>query len=480
MKVLYVAAECKPFSKAGGVGDVAGELPPVLKRLGVDIEIVTPLYSGLHMPEFTMHFNGRKHKVEVFPRELRGVPVTFIKNDTFFGGTYGTPYINSTVIPYFDDALRFSFFSEACIQVIKDRRPDIVHVNDWVLGFLFGFMAREELPAKRVFTLHNMSYQGIMGRASLRGWNVETLLSDPRIGPLFEDPRVEWNGVNPLRLGLELAHMANTVSPTYCREITRPENPDSFFEGGKGLEGVAARLAEEGRLIGILNGIEYEWQPSHATFEETLLNKARMKQILASAFQQPERFLLGFVGRAVEQKFKLLTERIDGASVLEHILAMPDINLAVLATGLPEYEQVIRSFEHLPNFHAVIDFDPEIARTISLGSDVFLMPSLYEPCGITQMESLSMATPPLVRRTGGLADTVIPWPEPASTGFMFDGAGGEALLRNLIETIKQARDAYYQDKARFSGLQWRGFQQRFTWDEAARRYLDDVYLKVLS
>ena len=185
--------------------------------------------------------------------------------------------------------------------------------------------------------------------------------------------------------------------------------------------------------------------------------------------------LLGFVGRAVEQKFGLLTETLDGKSVLEHVLDITGINVAIVATGLPEYEAVIRHASTRPNCSATLAFDRAKAAQVSLGSDVFLMPSLFEPCGITQMESLSCGTPPLVRWTGGLADTVRPHTDKRGTGVGFDGDSREDILRNLILCVRDAQRVFTDEPDRFKELQLAGYRARFEWSDAADRYISDVY-----
>ncbi|RJX25365.1 MAG: glycogen synthase [Desulfurivibrio sp.] len=496
MKVLYIAAECKPFSKVGGVGDVAGELPVALKQEGVEVEIVTPWYGRTKIDDRKVDFHGNKEPVGIVHADLMGVPVNFVKNPTYFETDYtklpdnqprpftnpylfkkdySTPYVNSDTIAFYDDALRFSFFSAACLSLIEDKKPDIVHVNDWGLGYLLGNMAIRKMRQKRVLTIHNIGYQGTIGKEAIRGWDMERILQDDNVGPLFVDPHTEWNSVNALRLALELADYTNTVSPNYKDEITQPENKKRYFEGGKGLHSVTSRLANKGRLHGILNGFEYQIEPTDRSFKETLTQKAKMKQALGKEFENPGAFLLGFVGRAVEQKFKLLAEELDGKSVLEHILDIPGVNVAVVATGEERYELFLSRFVDRPNLSVTIAFDREKARQISLGSDVFLMPSLFEPCGITQMESLSCATPPLVRWTGGLVDTVKPHTADDGTGFGFDGQTSREVLTNLVASVHDALKMYTKAQDGFRNLQWRGFRQRFLWATAARRYVNDIY-----
>ncbi len=502
MKVLYIAAECKPFSKTGGVGDVAGELPVALREAGVDVEIVTPWYGRVNLgdrvvdvsDEYAVYFHGAAEEVEIGRTVVNGVPVNLVRNPRYFatdytkpGATapfageflfrrdYSTPYVSSFPIAFLDDALRFSFFSEACLTLLQRKNPDIVHINDWVLGYLFGRMAMAGLPQKRVLTIHNIGYQGNIGRGSIAGWDIERIARDATLGPLFTDPHPAWHSINALRLAMELADEINTVSPHYKDEMLQPEDAGRYFPGACGLEEVATRKNAQGKLHGILNGFEYQFAPDDEQFARTLAEKAAMKAALSAEFANPDGLLLGFVGRAVEQKFKLLAEELDGQSVLEHILAIPGVNVAILATGAPEYEALLRRLQGRKNFSATIAFDREKARQISLGSDVFLMPSLFEPCGITQMESLSCATPPLVRWTGGLVDTVIPYTDPAGTGFGFDGATRHEVLDNLIGATREALRLYTQAPERFRELQRRGFQQRFLWSRAAREYIEKLY-----
>ncbi|MBL9080695.1 MAG: glycogen/starch synthase [Planctomycetales bacterium] len=495
MRVLYIAAECKPFSKAGGVGDVAGELPPALKAAGVDVEIVTPWYGKTNIDDYGLEFNGLKQRIGVIPAELRGVPVHFVKNAAHFESDYtspkvrrppvldphvytkdySTPYVDSEKYPFLDDALRFSFFSEACLEIVRRRKPDIVHINDWVLGYLFGRMVQNGLTAKRVISIHNIGYQGNLGTNRIRGWTVESILFDPRLGPMFTDPRPEWESINPLKLAIELAHQVNTVSPTYKREMTEGEDQSRYFEGGKGLDPYTRRADSEGRLHGILNGFEYAAEPTAAKFESLLAEKAAARAALVGEFRKPVEFVLGFVGRAVEQKFKLLAEKVDGKSVLEHLLDIPGVGVSVVATGQKEYEAFLKGLSTRPNLAVTLAFDRVKAKQISLGADVFLMPSLFEPCGITQMESLSCATPPLVRWTGGLVDTVRPHTAADGTGFGFDGATQADVLRNLIAAVLSARELFTSAPEKFRELQRRGYQERFSWKAAAKQYVSDVY-----
>src|SRR5262249_760243 len=361
-------------------------------------------------------------------------------------------------------------------ELIARRQPDIVHVNDWVLGYLLGRMTMRGMPQKKAMTVHNIGYQGNLGRDLIAGWPIEAMANDAGVGPMFADPRSDWNSVNALRLGMEAADVVNTVSPTYKKEMTLAEDPDRYFEGGKGLDSIAARLDRDGTLLGILNGFEYAAPVGDEIgFKATLAAKAETKAALSRAFQSPDGFLFGFVGRAVEQKFKLLTEHVNGRSVLEHILDIPGVDFAGVASGQREYQQCLLGIRGRPNVDVTVAFDQAKAQQITLGSDVFLMPSLFEPCGITQMESLSHATPPLVRWTGGLVDTVRPHNDAAATGFAFDGASRAEILHNLIDIARESARLHRDEPERFRILQRRGYAERFVWENSAKEYIRRMY-----
>jgi starch synthase len=523
-RILYIGAECKPFSMVGGVGDVVGEMPVALKKAGHDVQIVTPGYSCIdakhvvstpgdatEQVDFKVVGDSRLGDVEARTVKYRsgtlgGVPVHFAVNDTYFGTRvdprYGKPYVDSRDLPFKDDAIRFSFFAQAVLPLIKRHKPDIVHVNDWAMGYLLGWMKLNgQLDAKggpaTVLTIHNVGYQGNMPRGLIGGWDMEELANDPLTAAPFADPRAGWHNVNPLRLAMELADVTNTVSPNYMREMTRPEDQSRFFEGGKGLEGIAQKLDQERRLFGILNGIQYKIaQPSDADFEAIMKEKVEMRRRFAAYFKQPDGFLVGFVGRCVTQKFGLLAERLGERTVLEHILDIPGVNVAFLATGDPQYESFMANvgavrFEgsrgygdmlcvgRRGNYVSTVAFDKDRARQTWLASDIFLMPSLFEPCGITQMQSMELATPPLVRGTGGLLDTVVDYSQPDSTGFVCDGATREEVLRSIIDAVLKAKDVKENRADEFRAMQRRAFDQRFTWEKALPKY-EALYEKALA
>ncbi|MGL1894556.1 MAG: glycogen synthase [Spirochaetaceae bacterium] len=485
MRVLYFALECKPFSKVGGVGDVALELPLAVQQLGVDIEIITPLYSSIDKKwvhekpylEFSIPFRNKEgikvtELVSIHKSTYKDISVSFIKNSTYFEAEYGEPYVFSDHTPFYDDFIRFHFFSLAGAKIVEQQQPDIVHVNDWGLGFLLGQLKLDNNSAKRLITIHNNSYQGNMWIPAIRNWSVMSYLHSKEMRKDFKDPRKKWNSVNPLLFGIKSADAVNAVSPTYKNEILKKDRPYRFFSGGHGLEKSLKIHNKNNSLYGILNGFEYS---KNRDYSKTISLKQKCKSELSSKFVESDNknnFLIGFVGRAVEQKFKLLQEKFGGKSILEHIADIKNVNIAILATGLPEYEDFLKEFRDFKNISVTLAFDKELASKISLGCDLFLMPSLYEPCGITQMESLSNATPPLVRFVGGLKDTVIPHKQKGGTGFGFNGMSKIKVLKNLVQSVTEATDLFYNEPDKFDELRREGFKQQFLWSNSAKQYIE--------
>ena len=517
MKSLYLTPECAPFASEGGVGVVARDLSPALAEHGVEVTVVMPRHGGV-LPKFvepiaefkySISWCGKQEQVRVYRHTSPHSNVLFVENATHFSGH---KVYNFDAIPFESDVRRYSFFAKACLELVRKLQPDIAHINDWTGGYLFGWMEAENreaeaaglpkpFPQRRVMSIHNIGYQGQTWKGRIDQTGFQDLMQHPAIGPLFDDPRPAFDCVNPMRLALELADAVNAVSPNYADEITRPENTDAYFSGGQGLESVAQRLRDTGRLIGILNGMNYPTAArslnAQQEFEKLLIRKREEKIALSRYFANPQGVLLGFVGRAVEQKLKLLTDQLHGRSVLEHILDMPNVNVLVVASGEAEYEQFLtslaierfqdaRSYDDLRtaprrrNFAAFIGHDPQMGRRVQLGSDVFLMPSVFEPCGISQLESMSAATPPLVRSTGGLDDTVIPHWELNGTGFKFDGASRDEVLQGLVNIVHEAAHLVCHSPDAFRTLQWNAYQARFPWSDSALQYRDKLYTAIGS
>lgn len=477
MRVLFASSEVTPFAKTGGLADVAGALPPALARLGVDVRVVLPLYRqvdrGAHALRNTglvldVPIAGRSEPTAVYEGRIAGrgspdVPVYFLEADRYYDrdGLYGVAGQD-----FQDNAERFAFFSRAVVELGRHDlvRADLFHCHDWQTGlvpaYLESLYAHDPVVgrAASVFTIHNLGYQGLF-------WHYDMYLTG--IGwEHFTPAGLEfWGKISFLKAGLVYADLLTTVSPTYAREIQTEEM-------GHGLEGVLHARAD--RLVGILNGLDVEeWNPETDRYipvrysREDLSGKAAAKAALQRAYKLPERPevpLLGVVARLADQK---------GCDLLAEVL--PDIvrrgaQLVLLGAGEPAYEDLFLSAaQRYPSSVGVtIAYDHTLAHLVEAGADLFLMPSRYEPCGLNQMMSLRYGTVPIVRATGGLADTVLEEaPEQGGNGFVFTPYESRALLEAIDRGL-----ACYRDHERWRALQQRGMSVDFSWDASARRYLD--------
>jgi starch synthase len=420
IKVLFAASEAVPFAKTGGLADVAGTLPGELVRLGADVRLIMPKYKAIPQ-SFTdrMEYLGyvyvdlawRHQYCAVMKLEHEGVTVYFIDNEYYFNreGLYG----------HFDEAEQFAFFSKALIKVLPliGFKPDIIHCNDWQTGVVSVLLkAQFELEEfyngiKTVYTIHNLKYQGIFPKTVLG--DILGLSWD-----YFNAEGLEFNDcVNYMKAGIAYSDVLTTVSRTYAEEIKY-----DFF--GENLNGLINKRSD--RLYGIVNGIDYkDNDPAadpriFANFDaEHLEGKYENKKLLQRSLGLPERSdvpVISIVSRLVDQKgFDLI------AHVLEELLAL-EVQLVVLGTGDRRYEEMFSAAasKYPDKVSASLKYDGVLAQRIYAGSDMFLMPSLYEPCGLSQLFSLRYGTVPIVRETGGLKDTVKPYNE-------FTGEGTLAL-----------------------------------------------------
>lgn len=452
LKILYASAEIMPFAKVGGLADVAAALPKALAALGHDVRVVTPDHGGQAgkgeaPPKLraSVSFMGGLEEVEVTEGSLSpGAPIYFIGNSTFFHRpeVYGAP----------DDLLRYQFFSRAVLEAPRwlGWQPDILHCNDWHTAFLpFGLRNRAwGDPGYRqtasVLTIHNLGYRG------------PDDLTDV------------------LSQGIYYAHVINTVSRTYAREITTPEL-------GEGLESLL-RLRQE-RLYGIVNGIDTAlFDPATDTalavnYDASRLSlKARNKEALQEKLGlpvAPSMPLAGMVSRLVDQKgIDLVVE------VLEKGIVDLGMQFVFLGTGDPSYQQQLQDVaaRHPRQVKVVLGFAPKLAQLIYGGADLFLMPSRYEPCGLGQLIAMRYGTAPVVRRTGGLADTVEDVVPDLSggTGFVF----GPYQAQDLLGALKRAAAAFQQKEA-WKSLQRRCMDQDYSWSASARQY-EAMYYDALA
>lgn len=460
MKIVFCASEVAGFAKTGGLADVAAALPQALEKLGHELVVITPAYKSTLQDAAV---SKKPFKDGCFVSRLgRNVTVYLVGNERFFGRDklYGDSRGD-----YADNLERFAFFCRRSLELLReaDVRPDILHCHDWQTG-LIPVLLRNELAnddffkhCRSVFTIHNLGYQGIFPREQF-----------PRLGlapRLFGVHGLEfYDQVNLLKGGLLFSDAITTVSPTYGKEIQAKEQ-------GFGLEGVLRHRSAD--LHGILNGLDYSlWDPRH---DRHIYKRFGPQQLAARAankdglqqhcrlIRNQARPLLGIVSRLAQQKgFDLL------AQCLESVLRM-DVQLAVLGSGEARYEHLFaaaaKKFPRQVFLHS--GFDDVLARRIYAGSDIFLMPSQYEPCGLGQMIALKYGSLPLVHKTGGLADTVS-----EKNGFVFDTYSAAALLRCLRQAL-----AEYGRKTSWSRKVCAAMRCAFPWSQSARHYLS-VYEKV--
>jgi len=471
MRIAFVASECVPFSKTGGLADVVGALPPALAALGHDVQVYLPKYRQTKLntprtllPSVTVPFDDEHRFCAVLDGGTHaGVKFYFIDYPPFFDREqlYGTPAGD-----YSDNAERFALFSRAVLEASKIfGAPDVFHCHDWqsaLVPILLKTIYAED-PALRsaasVFTIHNMGYQGQFPPEVL------SLLMLP--WDLFTISKMEFYGkVNFLKGALVFSDFITTVSRKYSQEIQTSEY-------GFGLEGVLR--SRSATVSGILNGVDYDvWSPQSDTFirahysPDDLAGKQLCKQDLLASFgvTTPNLGLpvIGIVSRFAAQKgFDLIAQVIDR-------LAREEMVIVALGTGDKEYEDLFRKLnQQFPQKILVkIGFDNGLAHKIEAGSDMFLMPSRYEPCGLNQIYSLKYGTVPVVRATGGLDDTIEPWDQRSGrgTGFKFSDYTGDALL----STLRQALTAF-NDQSGWNTLMRNGMAKDFSWTNSAREYV---------
>ncbi|MBN1901803.1 glycogen synthase GlgA [Candidatus Sumerlaeota bacterium] len=487
MKILFVSSEVVPFSKTGGLADVAGALPVALRNLGHDVRIATPKYRSVDdqkfglekiIREINVHFQNDTYTASVKSAPLPGtsIPVYFISNDYYFDRQ---ELYTTGGKDYPDNAMRYAFFCMASLWMLQalDWKPDVIHCNDWQSALIPAYLKHHLYlrtnefynDIKALYTIHNLAYQGSFDRTTLNsiglGWEVYTI-----------DGLEFYGDINLMKAGIVFSDAISTVSETYAKEIQTPEY-------GCGLDGILR--ARSDHLTGIMNGIDYTiWNPetdklipSRYTMQN-MRGKTICKKHLQKKCNLPVNKdipLIGMISRLAAQKgFDLISE------IADDLFAM-DIQFALLGTGEPDYENVFKKIgEKYPSKAGInIMFNNQLAHEIEAGADMFLMPSRYEPCGLNQLYSMKYGTVPIVRKTGGLADSVIDaTPETISdgtgTGFSFEKYDAGTLLI----TIKRAVELYTKRKKSWKKLQANGMVQDYSWTASAKKY-EELY-KILS
>jgi starch synthase len=477
INVLFASSEVFPFAKTGGLGDVAGSLPKAISKLGTDIRVVMPNYGCIakHYKE-SMEFLGyiyinlswRHQYCGVYKLVHDEITYYFLDNEYYFN--------RSELYGDFDQAEQFTFFSKAIIEMLPliGFKPDIIHCNDWQTGVVSLLLKANYryIPfysnIKTVFTIHNLKYQGVFSNEVIPnmlgiGWEYFT-----PYGIEF------YNNVNYMKAGLVYSDSISTVSPSYAQEIK-----DSFY--GENLNSLLIHRSND--LYGILNGIDYEKNNPetdkrlYANYSaDNLSNKYENRRQLQQELGLPIRPdvpIISIVSRLTAQKGFDLIE-----CVLEEILQM-DIQFIVLGKGEEKYKWVFENaaYWHKEKVSANITFSDTLAQRIYAGSDMFLMPSLFEPCGLSQIFSFRYGCVPIVRETGGLNDTVLSYNEKTGDGNGFTFASYNA--HDMLSTIRRAVDFYNNRKDVWNLLIQRGMRADFSWHKSAQAYLD-MYRKTLA
>lgn len=471
MKVLVVSVEAMPFAKVGGLADVVGALPKALRDQGHDARVVMPLYRMIEddvrwqlattLDDFTVEIGPHWRKQATFKEtDVDGVPFGFVGTDEWF------PLADRSETLYQPGGMQYLFLAQAVIQAMEqlDWIPDVIHLNDWHMGF-FPVILREMHPdwdqVATVFTIHNQAYQGEFGLEMLDAIGLPHSLYHPE--------RLEtWGRVNFLKSGCVYSDQVNTVSETYAREIQTPEY-------GCTLEGLMKHLAGIDRLSGILNGIDTSWfnpevdphLPAHYSASDPS-GKAACRQALLQELNLqpiPGAPVLGMVTRLSSQKgFDMLLP------ILEQLPELP-AQLIVQGLGDPRIADALREAQaEYPNHIRFAErFDEGLAQRVYAGCDGFLMPSHFEPCGLGQMIAMRYGTVPVVRRTGGLSDTVFE----GVNGFSFDEKSPEVLYAAIARLA-----AAYREPGSWAEMVSRGMHGDYSWARSAERYIA-LYAKAI-
>lgn len=470
-KVLFVASEGVPFIKTGGLADVVGSLPKCLDKNYYDVRVMIPRYTCMkpqmqeklnYVTHFYMDYNWHEVYVGILEAEYDGVKYYFIDNEHYFSGFK----------PYGDNALyeieKYAFFSKAALSALPliNFQPDIVHCHDWQTGLVPVYL-KERFRGnpffwsmKSIMTIHNLKFQG--------KWDVKAVKDITGLPDYYFTPdKLEaYKDANLLKGGLVFADAITTVSDTYAEEIKT-----DFY--GEGLNGLLNARSHD--LRGIVNGIDYEeFNPAKDTYiefpydavnfrKEKIKNKRALQKELNLA-EDDRTFMIGIVSRLTDQKgFDLIAYIMDE-------LCQDNVQIVVLGTGEERYENMFRHFDWKYNnkVSANIYYSEDLSHKIYASCDAFLMPSLFEPCGLSQLMALRYGTVPIVRETGGLKDTVVPYNEYESTGTGFSFANYNA--HEMLRTIRYAEHIYYDKKREWNKIIDRGMAVDFSWHVSAGKY----------
>ncbi|MFA5983244.1 MAG: glycogen synthase GlgA [Methylococcaceae bacterium] len=469
MKILFVTSEAHPLIKTGGLADVSGSLPKAFADLSHEIRIVLPYYQAIKVeaPTFICKLRIDNHDVNILETQMPESPVTvWLVDSPEYFNLPGNPYVDAQGEAWPNNAERFALFCRIAVEIAMDRanldwQPDIVHSNDWQTGLVPALLSLETKRPATVFTIHNMAYQGLFPASIVSSLNLP--------GQLWNPEGLEFHGfLSFIKGGLVYADHITTVSPTYAEEI-------QTAEFGFGFEGLLSHRKDA--LTGIINGIDIDhWEPAtDPLIAQTYQTKSLAKKLINKSALQARMALpidekipvFGLISRLVEQKgIDLIIE------CLPELLSLP-IQFIVLGSGDKSYEkQLLAIAEQYPEKAAItIGYDEALAHLIEAGSDVFLMPSRFEPCGLNQMYSQRYGTLPIVRKTGGLADSVTDaLPESIANGTASGIVFNDAVPGALLEAIKRTL-ILLSYPAVWKKLQINAMQKDFSWQNSAKQYL---------
>ena len=480
-KILFVASEAVPYIKTGGLADVVGSLPKYFDKEKYDVRVILPKYACmdellLAQLKFVCHFyvnlNWRKQYVGIFTTEYKGVRYYFVDNEFYFAGD--KPYNN-----IYEDVEKFAYFSKAVLESLPyiDFAPDILHCHDWQTGLVPVYLrttyGSDNFYAgiKTIFTIHNMKFQG--------RWKIREVMDITGLPEhIFRTASglESYGESNYLKGGIVYADAVSTVSPEYAKEITTRE-------GGEGLDGLMNARIDS--LYGIVNGIDYEeFNPetdphieTNYTVKNAVAGKRNNKMALQKMLGLPVRddvFMIGIISRMTSQKgFDLI------AYILDEIFDTMDVQFVVLGTGEGQYENMFHHFhnKYPDKLWAHIGYSDEYAHKIYASCDAFLMPSLFEPCGLGQMMAMRYGTLPIVRETGGLKDTVEAYNEYENTGTGFSFSNYNA--HEMLFILRYAQNIYKENRSRWNEIVQRAMQKDFSWGASAKSY-ETLYDKVIE